>query len=100
MKPYEELLEYAFGEVREQYKSTSREIILPFDSNWKTSGLRSPYPKWATKKSCSTCRLKMHLFYKREKLAQYEKLNPDLKVDRVLKPDDERFAPDRITQSY
>jgi excinuclease ABC subunit C len=80
----EELLEYAFGEVREQYKSTSREIILPFALELEDERITFTVPKVGDKKKLLDLSLKNALFYKREKLAQYEKLNPDLKVDRVL----------------
>lgn len=80
-----ELLEFAIGEVREQYKSTSKELIIPFELDIEDDGLVFTIPKAGDKKKLLDLSLKNALFYKREKLAQYEKLNPELKTDRVLK---------------
>lgn len=80
----EELLEFAIGEVREQYKSTSREIILPFALELEDERITFTVPKAGDKKKLLDLSLKNALYYKRDKLAQYEKLNPELKVDRVL----------------
>jgi excinuclease ABC subunit C len=80
----EELLEYAIGEVREQYKSTSREVIIPFDLELEDERISFTVPKVGDKKKLLDLSLKNAMYYKRDKLAQYEKLNPELKVDRVL----------------
>jgi excinuclease ABC subunit C len=80
----EELLEIAIGEVREQYKSTSREIILPFPLELEDDKIIFTVPKVGDKKKLLDLSMKNALYYKREKLSQYEKLNPGLKVDRVL----------------
>jgi excinuclease ABC subunit C len=80
----EELLEFAIGEVREQYKSTSREIILPFLLDLEDDHITFTIPKAGDKKKLLDLSLKNALYYKKEKLSQYEKLNPELKVDRVL----------------
>jgi excinuclease ABC subunit C len=83
-EPDEELLEYAIGEVREQYKSTSREIIVPFNIELEDDKITFTIPKVGEKKKLLDLSLKNAIYYKREKLSQYEKLNPELKVDRVL----------------
>lgn len=80
----EELLEYAIGEVREQYKSTSREVIIPFPLELEDDRITFTIPKTGDKKKLLDLSLKNAIYYKREKLSQYEKLNPELKVDRVL----------------
>jgi excinuclease ABC subunit C len=80
----EELLEFTIGEVREQYKSTSREIILPFELELEDDKITFTIPKGGEKKKLLDLSLKNALFYKKDKLAQYEKVNPDLRVDRVL----------------
>lgn len=80
----EELLEFAIGEVREQYKSLSREVIIPFPLDLEDDRITFTIPKTGDKKKLLDLSLKNALYYKKEKLSQYEKLNPELKVDRVL----------------
>ncbi len=80
----EELLEFAIGEVREQYKSVSREVIIPFPLELEDERITFTIPKAGDKKQLLDLSYKNAIYYKKEKLSQYEKLNPDLKVERVL----------------
>ncbi|OYU95746.1 MAG: excinuclease ABC subunit C [Bacteroidetes bacterium B1(2017)] len=79
-----ELLSLAIAEVREKYQSRSREIIVPIELDWEDSGLTITIPKVGDKKKVLDLSLKNAMYYKREKLQQYELLNPDFKVERVL----------------
>ncbi|TNE79187.1 MAG: excinuclease ABC subunit UvrC [Bacteroidetes bacterium] len=78
----EELLAYAIVEMRNRYNSTSTEVIVPFDID--IDGLRFTIPKLGDKKKLLELSTKNALFYKKEKLEQYERLNPDVKVERVM----------------
>jgi excinuclease ABC subunit C len=80
----EELLEYAIAEVREQYKSTSREIIVPFKLDLEDDKITFTVPKLGDKKKLLDLSLKNAMFYKRDKLEQYDRLNPELRVDRLM----------------
>lgn len=80
----EELLELAIAEVREQYKSTSREIVVPFDMELADERITFTVPKAGDKKKLLDLSLKNAMYYKRERLEQYEKLNPGLRTDRLL----------------
>lgn len=80
----EELLSLAIAEVREKYQSRSREIIVPILLDWEDSGLTITVPKLGDKKKLLDLSMKNAMYYKREKLTQYELLNPDLKVERLL----------------
>ncbi|MCG9881108.1 MAG: excinuclease ABC subunit UvrC [Bacteroidia bacterium] len=80
----EELLSLAIAEVREKYQSRSKEIIVPLPLDWEDSGLTITVPKLGDKKKLLDLSMKNAMYYKREKLTQYELLNPDLKVDRLL----------------
>lgn len=80
----EELLEYAIAEVREQYKSTSNEVIIPFELNIEDEHVLFTVPKAGDRKKLLDLSMKNAIYYKREKLEQYEKLNPELKTDRIL----------------
>jgi excinuclease ABC subunit C len=80
----EELLTLAFIEFRETFKSTSREVIVPFDIKLDDGNLKFTVPKLGEKKKLLELSEKNVLFFRREKLNQYEKLNPDLRTDRIL----------------
>lgn len=80
----EELLELAIAEVRERYKSTSREIVVPFELELDDARITFTVPKAGDKKKLLDLSLKNATYYKRDKLEQYEKLNPELKTERLL----------------
>ena len=80
----EELLTLAISEFRAKFNSTSKEIIIPFEITLEDPDLRFTVPKLGEKKSLLELSQKNVLFFKKEKLNQYEKLNPDLRSDRIL----------------
>ncbi|WP_316777221.1 excinuclease ABC subunit UvrC [Pedobacter antarcticus] len=80
----EELLSIAIMEFRTKFNSTSREIIVPFELNLTDENLKFTVPKLGEKKNLLDLSHKNVLFFKKEKLNQYEKLNPDLRTDRIL----------------
>lgn len=80
----EELLSIAIMEFRTKFHSTSREIIVPFELNLQDDSLKFTVPKLGEKKNLLDLSHKNVLFFKKEKLNQYEKLNPDLRTDRIL----------------
>lgn len=80
----EELLTIAITEFRTKFKSTSKEIIVPFAIQLTDQNLKFTVPKLGEKKKLLELSEKNVLFFKREKLNQYEKLNPDLRTDRIL----------------
>ncbi len=79
-----EILELAIGDVREQYQSNSKEIIVPFELDIVGSGVVFTVPKAGDKKKLLDLSMKNVFYYKKEKLAQYERLDPGLKTDRIL----------------
>lgn len=80
----EELLTIAFTEFRTKFHSTSKEIIVPFDITLEDTALKFTVPKLGEKKKLLELSQKNVLFFKKEKLNQYEQLNPDLRTDRIL----------------
>jgi excinuclease ABC subunit C len=80
----EELLTIAITEFRTKFNSTSKEIIVPFDITLADENLKFTVPKLGEKKNLLDLSQKNVLFFKREKLNQYEKLNPDLRSERIL----------------
>lgn len=80
----EELLSIAIAEFRNRFRSTSREIVVPFEIPLEDTNLKLTVPKLGEKKALLELSQKNVLFFKKEKLNQYEKLNPELKTERVL----------------
>ena len=81
----EELLITAIPEIRERFHSTSKEIIVPFEMEWKLKDATFFVPQRGDK---------MHLLelsemnckqYKFDRLKQAEKLNPEQKQTRLMK---------------
>lgn len=80
----EELLTLAITEFRSRYNSTSKEIIVPFNIDLEDASIRFTVPKLGEKKKLLDLSAKNVSFFKREKIEQYEKLNPDVKTERLL----------------
>jgi excinuclease ABC subunit C len=80
----EELLTLAITEFRNKFNSTSKEVIIPFEISVADPELKFTVPKLGEKKSLLELSQKNVLFFKKEKLNQYEKLNPDLRSERIL----------------
>ncbi|MEP7167752.1 MAG: excinuclease ABC subunit UvrC [Bacteroidota bacterium] len=80
----EELLSLAIAELRQRYNSTSDEILIPLIPEIEMEGVTFTIPKIGDKKHLLDLSFKNAMFYRKEKLNQLEKLNPDHKTDRVL----------------
>lgn len=80
----EVLLSFAIAEVRDEYHSTSKEIIVPFELDWSDEKIEITVPKAGDRKKLLDLSLKNAFYYKKDKLAKYDALNPDLKTDRIL----------------
>ena len=80
----EELLALAISEFRNRYKSQSREIIVPFEIDIEDERIKFTVPKAGEKKNLLDLSLKNVMFFKKEKIEQYEKLNPEVKTERLL----------------
>jgi excinuclease ABC subunit C len=80
----EELLSLAITEFRDRFNSESKEIIVPFEIDLPDKGIKFTIPKLGEKKKLLELSEKNVLFFKREKLNQYEKLNPEFRTERLL----------------
>lgn len=80
----EELLSIAITEFRNRFNSQSKEIIVPLEVNLPEMDIKCTIPKLGEKKKLLDLSEKNVIFFKREKLNQYEKLNPELKTERLL----------------
>lgn len=80
----EEILVHVMGEMRKHYGDDVKEIVLPIQLDWPDSRITITVPKAGDKKKLIDLSLKNAMLYKQEKLTQYEKLNPSVRVDRLL----------------
>ncbi|WP_207533902.1 excinuclease ABC subunit UvrC [Desertivirga arenae] len=80
----EELLTFAISEFRSRFNSHSKEIVVPFEIEIDDPGIKFTVPKLGEKKKLLELSQKNVTFFKREKLEQYEKLNPEHRTDRLL----------------
>ncbi|WP_374950509.1 excinuclease ABC subunit UvrC [Mucilaginibacter sp.] len=80
----EELLTIAITEFRTRYNSHSKEVIVPFDIDLEDASIKFTVPKLGEKRKLLDLSQKNVLFFKKEKIDQYEKLNPDVRTERLL----------------
>lgn len=80
----EEILESAIAEMRNKYFSNAEEVIIPFPIELESEHLNFTIPKIGDKKKLLELSKKNVLAYKHEKRKQYDKLNPENKVNRVM----------------
>lgn len=81
----EELLTLAISEFRTRYNSTSKEVIVPFEMSVdESSAIKFTVPKLGEKKKLLDLSEKNVQFFKRGKIDQYEKLNPEVRTDRLM----------------
>jgi excinuclease ABC subunit C len=80
----EELLSIAISEFRLRFESSSKEIIVPFELSLEDEHVKFTVPKQGEKKKLLELSQKNVLFFKKDKIEQYEKLNPDLRTERLL----------------
>ncbi len=79
-----EILEIAIAEVRETLDSDAKEIIVPFALELSDPDIQFVVPRAGEKKKLLDLSTKNALYFKKERLEQYEKLNPDVRIDRLL----------------
>jgi excinuclease ABC subunit C len=78
-----DVLESAIPELRNRYKSQSKEIILPVNVEAFES-LKITIPQKGDKKKLLDLSVRNALLYKKQKIDQYEKLNPSHRSDRLM----------------
>ncbi len=81
----EELLTLAISEFRSRYNSQSKEIIVPFMIDLEdAANLKFTIPKLGEKRKLLDLSQKNVMFFKKERIDQYEKLNPEVRTERLL----------------
>ena len=81
----EELLSLGIIEMRERYKSLSREIIVPFELDMELKDVVFTIPQRGDKKKLLELSILNVKQYKADRLKQTEKLNPEQRTVRLLK---------------
>ena len=81
----EELLNEAIPEIRERFKSTAREIIVPFELDFKVKGAEFFIPQRGDKHHLLELSEMNAKQYKFDRLKQTEKLNPEQKQTRLMR---------------
>ena len=81
----EELLSLGIIEMRERYKSLSREIIVPFELDMELKDVIFTIPQRGDKKKLLELSILNVKQYKADRLKQAEKLNPEQRNTRILK---------------
>ena len=81
----EELLTLGIIEMRERYKSHSREIIVPFELDLELNNVVFTVPQRGDKKKLLDLSILNVKQYKADRLKQAEKLNPEQRSMRLLK---------------
>ena len=81
----EELLQLGIVELRERFKSDSKEIILEKEVDIELEGMKFTIPKLGDKKKLLDLSIMNGKQYKVDRLKQAEKLNPEQRQTRLMK---------------
>ena len=92
----EELLSLGIIEMRERYKSLSREIIVPFELDMELKDVVFTIPQRGDKKKLLELSILNVKQYKADRLKQSEKLNPEQRTVRLLKEIQQELHLDRL----
>lgn len=92
----EELLQLGIIEMRERYKSRSKEIIVPFELDMEMDGVTFTIPQRGDKKHLLELSIMNVKQYKVDRLKQAEKLNPEQRSVRLLKEIQEQLHMEKM----
>lgn len=92
----EELLTLGIIEMRERYKSASREIIVPFDIEIELNDVTFTIPQRGDKRKLLELSLLNVKQYKADRMKQAEKLNPEQRSMRLMKEIQQELHLDRL----
>lgn len=92
----EELLQLGIIEMRERYKSRSKEIIVPFELDMEMDGVTFTIPQRGDKKHLLELSILNVKQYKVDRLKQAEKLNPGQRSVRLLKEIQEQLHMEKL----
>lgn len=92
----EELLITAITEIRNNFHSTAKEIIVPFEMEWKIKDASFFIPQRGDKKHLLDLSEMNGKQYKFDRLKQAEKLNPEQKQTRLMKELQEKLKLEKL----
>ncbi len=92
----EELLALGIAEMRDRYKSNSKEIIVPFEIDTPFQDVTFTIPQRGEKKKLLELSLLNVKQYKADRMKQAEKLNPEQKSVRLMKEIQKELKLDRL----
>ena len=92
----EELLNEAIIEIRERFKSTAKEIIVPCELDFKVKGAEFFIPQRGDKHHLLELSMMNAKQYKFDRLKQTEKLNPEQKQTRLMRELQEKLKLSKI----
>ena len=92
----EELLQLGIVEMRERYKSMSKEIIVPFELDMEMQGVTFTIPQRGEKKHLLELSIMNVKQYKVDRLKQAEKLNPEQRSVRLMKEIQDQLHIDKM----
>ena len=80
----DEILVHVMGAMRTHYGDDCKEIITAVPLEWPDPSVLVTHPKVGDKRKLLDLSIKNAMLYRQEKLQQYEKLNPQIRVDRLM----------------
>lgn len=80
----QEILELAIVEMRKRFESTAREVILPISIEITDPETKFVVPKAGDKLKLLEISMTNLMHFKKEKLDQYDKTDPELRVNRLM----------------
>ena len=92
----EELLITAITEIRNNFHSTAKEIIVPFEMEWKIKDTSFFIPQRGDKKHLLDLSEMNGKQYKFDRLKEAEKLNPEQKQTRLMKELQEKLKLEKL----
>lgn len=92
----EELLSLGIIEMRERYKSLSREIIIPFEMDIELNDVTFTLPQRGDKKKLLELSQLNVKQYKADRMKQAEKLNPEQRSMRLMKEIQQELHLDKL----
>ena len=97
-EPKEEILSLAIVELRERFKSISREVIVPFMPDIELDKVNFIIPQKGDKKKLLDLSTQNVKQYRVDKYKQSEKLNPEQRQVRLLKDIQDRLCLEKLPQ--
>jgi excinuclease ABC subunit C len=79
-----EILQLAIVEMRDRYGSNATEIIVPLEIDIVDSNLKFAVPRFGDKHKLLEISMANLLHFKKEKLDQYDKTDPELRISRLM----------------